>query len=115
MTSSSPADDADWSPVTLIGRPLRDGLRPEVLHIAVGATLAWRPDRVRARCLATLEHGGVELVARTGARLRLEEGAVFWLPTEDLAAIRNVGVGAAVIATVRRTTSPSHEGAAPCR
>jgi hypothetical protein len=106
MTTVARDDDAERAEVSLIGRPLPAGIRRDVLVITAGDTISWHPDEHQARQLAVLEHGCVELVSRSGARLPLAEGAVFCLPAADLTAIHNGGTGAAVIATVYRREAP---------
>lgn len=107
MTTVARDDGAEWAEVSLIGRPLPAGVRRDVLVITAGETITWHPDEHRARRLAVLEHGCVELLSSSGARLPLAEGAVFCLPTADLTAIHNGGAGTAVIATLRRR-EPQH-------
>jgi hypothetical protein len=61
-----------------------------------GDALAW------PTAIAVLEHGSIVLEQAGGERLSLDEGAVFFLAGLRLVAIRNDGLGRAVIACAGR-------------
>ena len=76
--------------------------------IAAGTALECRDDRWR-RALAIVEHGCVELVTGSGARLRVGEGAMFSLARLGPVVLYAVGTGGAVVTLIVRRP---HTGAA---
>ena len=75
LTTPNWGDEVDWSQVTFSGRPLPAGIQHDVVRIDVGSTLCWSASRGKGNRLAVLEHGRVDLVSHTDARL-----ALAWVP-----------------------------------
>ena len=81
--------------------PLPAGAGGSVHVIAAGTALECRDDRWRT-ALAIVEHGCVELVTGSGARLRLGEGAMFSLARLGPVVLYVMGTGNAVVILIER-------------
>ena len=91
---------------TLLRAPLPAWLERRLVVVGPGAERRYVAGDWRD-AIAVLEQGSIKLELATGARLRLDERAVFSLAHMALVAIRNDGPDTAVIALGARRGVPS--------
>jgi hypothetical protein len=86
---------------SLSGRALPPAFDRREIVIEPGGVLPY--DALEWRdALVVVECGEIELESKSGARIRLVRGAIIWLDGLDLEELRNCGIGAAVLSSVRR-------------
>jgi quercetin dioxygenase-like cupin family protein len=86
---------------SLLGAPPPSRFEVRMTAIAPGHTLAYRNSDWRD-ALVVVEHGAIDLEWLSGARQRLDCGAVLWLAGLRLRALDNRGLEPAVLLAIKR-------------
>jgi hypothetical protein len=96
--------DGDSEPLSFLDCRLPPGFERRVIALAPGASRSFDEAGWRD-ALVLLESGELEVEGRTGCRVRLRAGAIFWLAGLPVRSLHNPGRDAAVLVAISRSMS----------
>ena len=102
-------DGDDAEPLSFLDCCLPPGFERRVITLAPGASRSF-DDADWRDALVLLESGELEVEGRTGGRVRLRAGAIFWLAGLPVRCLHNAGPEPTVLVAISRLHGFSQDG-----